>query len=169
MNIIVAVNADWGIGHDGKQVVVLPEDRKFFREKTTGGTIITGRKTFEDFPGILPNRKNIILTRDENFSHESLIICRSVEEVLEIVKDDDPNMVFVVGGGSIYNQFLPLCSKAYITKLDIVPHSDTYFPNLDELENWSVDHEMSSGESGAVKYALYLYINNDLAQKPNDD
>jgi len=160
MNVIVAVNSDWGIGLEGRQVVVLPEDRKFFKEMTTGGVIIAGRKTFEDFPnGALPNRKNIILTRDKSFSAKGVTVLHSVEEVLAEVAKEDSDKVFVAGGGAIYEQFLPYCSTAYITKLEANPKSDTYFPNLDELENWSQEREMGSGESNGVKYSVYIYKN----------
>jgi len=158
MNVIVAVNSDWGIGFGGRQVVVLSEDRKFFKEMTTGGVVIAGRKTFEEFPGgALPNRKNIILTRDKSFIAEDVTVLHSVDEVLAEVSKEDSDKVFVAGGGAIYEQFLTYCSTAYITKLEAAPQSDTYFPNLDELESWSLERKMRAGESEGVKYAVYIY------------
>ena len=162
MNVIVAVNSDWGIGFDGKQSIVLPEDRRFFRETTSGGVIIAGRKTFEDFPGPLPNRKNIVLTRDKYFSAEGVTVLHSIEEVLEAVADADPEKVFIAGGGGIYEQFLPLCGRAYVTKLSAAPESDTFFPNLDELKNWSQECKIVSGESGGIKYSFYTYKNRGI-------
>ena len=158
MRTIVAVNADWGIGHDGKQPVALPEDRKFFKEMTTGGVIIAGRKTFEDFPsGALPNRKNIILTKDKTFYADGITILHSIEEVLAEVSAEDPEKVFVAGGGTVYEQFLPYCDCAFVTKLQAMPPSDTYFANLDELDNWSLECEISSGDSSGIKYTVCLY------------
>ena len=158
MSVIVAVNSDWGIGKDGRQAVILPEDRKFFRKKTTGGVVIAGRKTFEDFPGPLPDRKNIILTRDKLFKSEGVTVLHSVEDVLEEVKNEDPDKVFVVGGGTIYEQFLPFCGKAFVTKLDINLESDTFFPNLDELGSWSEERQTEANESNGIKYTICTYV-----------
>ena len=166
MNVIVAVNSDWGIGFGGRQVVVLSEDRKFFKEMTTGGVVIAGRKTFEEFPGgALPNRKNIILTRDKSFIAEGITVLHSVDEVLAEVSKEDSDKVFVAGGGAIYEQFLTYCSTAYITKLEAAPQSDTYFPNLDELENWSKERELESGESNGVKYTVCIYKNTSQLER----
>ncbi|MCL2226892.1 MAG: dihydrofolate reductase [Oscillospiraceae bacterium] len=159
MNVIVAVNADWGIGFGGKQPIVLPEDRKFFRERTTGGVIIAGRNTFEDFPGVLPERKNIILTRDKSFKADGATVLHAIEEVLSEIAGTDPSKVFVVGGGNIYSQFLPLCKTAYVTKIEAAPQSDTYFPNLDILPSWALVHvgERKESAEGNMKYSLSVY------------
>ncbi|MCL2392489.1 MAG: dihydrofolate reductase [Oscillospiraceae bacterium] len=160
MNIIVVVNSDWGIGCEGKQAIILPEDRRFFRETTDGGTIIAGRKTYEDFPGPLPNRKNIILTRDKDFKPEGVIVKRSLEGVLEEIANEDKSDVFIVGGGEIYKLFLPLCDYAYVTKIEAAPKSDTYFPNLDSLPNWKIEEQsgIQTSETG-VKYEIIIYKN----------
>lgn len=159
MNIIVAVNSDWGIGCDGTQVITLPEDRRFFKEKTTSGTVIAGRKTFEDFPGALPDRKNIVLTKDKTFHAKGVTVLHSIEEVLEEIKNEDPDKVFVAGGGNIYKQLLPLCDTAFVTKLEVTPPSDTYFPNLDKLQNWSLQRQSEPKESSGIKYTINIYRN----------
>ena len=164
MNIIVAVNSDWGIGFEGKQSVVLSEDRRFFRDKTIGGVIIAGRKTFEDFPGPLPKRKNILLTREKLKKIDGVTIVHSIQEVFDETENENPSKVFVVGGGEIYRQFLPYCTKAYVTKLEAESKSDTYFENLDELESWSLDENMRSGESDGVKYVIAVYTNNNTLE-----
>jgi len=158
MNIIVAVYSDWGIGYNGKQTIVLPEDRKLFREITDGGVVIAGRKTFEELRRPLPNRRNIVLTRDRAFSSDGAEVVYSVDEVLAAVASVDPGRVFVIGGGEIYRLFIPLCNLAYVTKIDATPLSDTFFPNLDGLPDWSIlsEIEIRNTEFG-MKYAQYVY------------
>jgi len=157
MKAIVAVNEDWGIGCSGKQSIVLPEDRRFFRETTTGGTIIAGRKTFEDFPGVLTDRKNIILTGDTAFKADGAVVLHSFGDVISEISADDPDNVFVVGGGSIYKLFLPLCTAVYLTKIHATPPSDTYFPNLDTMPEWTLESQSETKKSNGFKYTICVY------------
>ena len=136
MNIIVAVYNDWGIGYNGTQTIVIPEDRRHFKEITYGGVVIAGRKTFEDIRAPLPGRKNIILTRDRHFKIPGAVIAHSIDETLALIADEDPDRVFVIGGGSVYKMFLPLCAYAFVTKIGASPLSDTFFPDLDALPEW---------------------------------
>ena len=160
MNIIVAVNSDWGIGYNNTQSVVLPEDRQNFQKITRDGLVIVGRKTFEEFGRPLPNRKNVILTHDWEFRVTGAVVAHSIDEVLATVADEEADKVFVIGGGSVYTQLLPMCSCAYITKIESAPLSDTYFPNLDEMSNWSLESNGDTFESGGVRYSFNLYKNN---------
>ncbi|MCL2045034.1 MAG: dihydrofolate reductase [Oscillospiraceae bacterium] len=162
MNAIVAVNSDWGIGYNNTQSIVIDEDRKFFKTTTDGGTVIVGRTTFEDFGSPLPNRRNIVMTRDEDFTAEGIFVAHTIDEVLALVANDDPDKVFVIGGGSIYNMFLHLCSYAYITKIDAAPLSNVFFPNLDELPDWTVDIKGETLESVGVKYSFDRYVNTSI-------
>ena len=108
MDIVVAVDMNWGIGLNGTQTLVIPEDRKYFRELTKNSTVILGRRTLMDFPNAkpLPKRRNIILTTDKDFSVDGGEVAHSVEEAVELCKNDE--QVFIIGGASIYRQFLPL-------------------------------------------------------------
>jgi len=160
MNIIAAVYSDWGIGFNGAQPLVIPEDRKNFAKLTKSGVIIAGRKTYQSFQNHqsqdagdeafanigspLPGRKNVVLTRDKNFIANGAYVAHSIEEVLDEIADCDTDKVFVVGGGDIYRQFLQFCTNAYITKIAATPMSDTFFPNLDKLPKWSSVHESQS-------------------------
>ena len=157
METIVAVFDDWGIGKDGTQQVALSADRKFFRETTRGAAVIAGRRTVGDFPGQkpLPGRLNVILTR-QGGDYPGFTVCASPEEAMEQVKDQQ--RVFVIGGGSIYRQMLPLCDRAYITKIHLTPESDTYFPDLDEDEAWEMTEVLQTGEEDGVSYEMYLYV-----------
>ena len=156
MEIIVAVYEDWGIGRDGTQPVALSADRKFFRETTRGATVIAGRKTVADFPGQkpLPGRTNIVLTR-QDIQIPGFTVCHSPEEAARAASRAEK--VFVIGGGSIYRQMLPMCDKAYITKVHCKIQSDTFFPNLDEDPQWEMKAVLQSGEEDGIFYEMCLY------------
>lgn len=156
MELIVAVYDDWGIGRDGTQPIALSADRKFFRETTRGAMVIAGRRTIGDFPGQkpLPGRVNVALTRSKA-EIPGFTVCASTEEAVELAKTAQRAMV--IGGGSIYKQLLPYCDTAYITKVHITPESDTFFPNLDETDDWYVDRMLMSGEENGIAYEMLLY------------
>ena len=139
MNIIVAVDKNWGIGKDNRLLVSIPADMKFFRTTTTGKVVVMGRKTLESFPGGQPlkNRTNIVLTRDVNYKVKDAVIVHSVEELLEELKKYYSEEVYVIGGDSVYSAMLDHCDTAYVTKIDFAYEADTWFPNLDEREDWS--------------------------------
>ena len=102
-----------------------------------------GRRTLESFPGGKPlkNRRNIVLTSDTSYQAEGAQIVHSVEEALELVKGEDTDRVFCIGGESVYRQFLPFCDTAYITKIDHAYEADAYFPDLDADPEWTVSEE----------------------------
>ena len=156
MELIVAVYDDWGIGVGGTQPVALSADRKFFRETTRGAMVIVGRRTIADFPGQkpLPGRVNVALTRTKQ-DIPGFTVCTSPDEAVELAKTADRAMV--IGGGSIYIQMLPLCDTAYVTKVHCTPQSDTFFPNLDEDENWHLAEILQSGEENGISYEMCLY------------
>lgn len=156
MELIVAVYDDWGIGRDGTQPVALSADRKFFRETTRGAAVIVGRRTVEDFPGKkpLPGRVNIMLTKTVQEA-PGFAIAASPEEAVALSRD--AQRVMVIGGGSIYRQLLPLCDTAYVTKVHTVVDSDTFFPNLDADESWTLAEVLQSGEENGISYEMCLY------------
>ena len=143
MNLIVNVDSNWAIGYRGKLLVSIPEDMKFFRSETTGKVVVLGRKTLDTFPGGQPlkNRTNIILTRNLNYQVKGAIICHSVEEVLEELKKYNSEDVYIIGGDSIYKEFLPYCDVAHVTRTDHVYDADAWFPNLEEDPAWVLTGE----------------------------
>lgn len=143
MNIIVAVDKNWAIGSKGDQIVVIPFDRQLFREETTGKVVVMGRKTLKTFPSGLPlmNRTNIILSRDKSFTMKDAIVTHSVEETLEVLKQYNSEDIYIVGGESIYEAFLPYCDTAHVTKIDYAYEADTHFPNLDNMSEWVITEE----------------------------
>ena len=160
MELIVAVYDDWGIGCCGTQPIALSADRKFFRETTKGAMVIAGRKTIGDFPGKkpLPGRVNVALTRTMQ-EIPGFTVCTSTEEAAELAKS--AQRCFVIGGGSVYRQMLPYCDAAYITKVHTTVGCDTYFPNLDEMEEWYVAENLLSGEENGIGYEMLLYKRKD--------
>lgn len=140
MNLIVAVDKNWAIGLKNKLLVSIPADMKFFRETTMGKVVVMGRKTLESFPGGQPLKKrtNIVLTSDKNYQVKDAIVVNTMEALLEELKNYDEEEIYVIGGESIYRQLLPYCKLAHVTKIDHAYEADTYFPNLDEMEDWEV-------------------------------
>ena len=140
MNLIVAVDKNWAIGKGNQLLVSIPQDMKFFRETTIGKVVVMGRKTLETFPGGQPLKKrvNIVITRDKDYKVNDAIIVHSVEEALEELKKYDEEDIYVIGGESIYRQMLPYCTLAHVTKINHAYEADTYFPNLDEKDEWVV-------------------------------
>ena len=156
MDAIVAIYDDWGIGAKGTQPIAVSADRKFFRNTTKGATVIVGRKTLQDFPGgrPLPNRRNILLSR-QDLAVEGMELAHSPEEAVMLAQGDEK--VFVIGGGSVYEQMLPLCQRVYVTKVHVIPDCDTFFPNLDEDPQWKLTEVLERGEEYGVRYEMCLY------------
>lgn len=162
MDLVVAVYDNWGIGADGTQPIALSADRKFFREITRGAMVIVGRRTVADFPGgkPLPGRVNIMLTRTMP-EMPGFTVVTSPEEAFSLARQAEKAMV--IGGGSIYRQMLPLCDRAYVTKVHVCPQSDTFFPNLDEAEDWVLSEILQSGEENGITYEICLYTRKGTA------
>lgn len=158
MNAIVVVDKNWAIGKDGDLLVHLPGDLKYYKEKTTGNVIVVGRKTLESFPGgkPLPNRTNVVITRNPDYEAKGCILCRSKEEVLEKISKYDSEKVFIAGGAEIYKEFMEECHEFYVTKIDESFEADRYFPDLDEL-GFVVTWESPIHEEKGITYRFLKY------------
>lgn len=156
MDAIVAVYSDWGIGCDGTQPVVLKADRVHFRELTQGAAVIVGRKTLGDFPGGKPlkNRHNIVVSR-QSIEIEGAELVHSVEEAVAAAEKHE--RCLVIGGASVYKQFYPHLSRVFITKIDLAPHSDSFFPNLDEDPDWRCTEQTEWMEEEGLRYCFCTY------------
>lgn len=161
MNLIAAVDENYGIGRDNKLLAHIPADMAYFREKTMGKIIVMGSSTYLSFPKRpLPNRENLVLTsRPENYPEVKCFT--SVCEFFEYIKGKDDE-VFVCGGSTVYLQLLPYCKKAYITHIHKAFEADTFFPKLDELENWRKTEESEQIESGGVEITFAVYENSEI-------
>ncbi len=164
MNIIVAVSKNWGIGKGGDLLFSIPEDMKFFRETTMGKVIVIGRKTLESFPGKkpLPKRENIVLSRNREYNPQGVRMCRTVEELLEVVKDYPGEDVFICGGAEIYKLLLPYCRKAYITRVDAKADADSFMPDISAMPNWQLIEQSEVMESNGYKFTFNTYENNSV-------
>lgn len=224
MNIIACVNNSWGIGNKGDLLFKIPQDMRFFKDKTYGKTVIYGRKTMEGFPGGKPlvGRKNIVITSelshlDKNVEHSAhifgsiikfkvpkdtvpsggklvnsniplivvrdqtcddpeiypklsartnLFAAKSIKDAITManILEIDTRNVFICGGASIYEQFLPFCEYAYITKVDSDKEADAFMPNLDKMDNWEYMSEgftnHDDGENVNFK-TMCIYRNKD--------
>lgn len=139
MQIIAAVDRHWAIGRKGQMLVAIPADQKLFRQETLGKVVVMGRKTLEALPGKRPldGRTNLVLTRDKNFTVKGADVVHSMEEALSELSRYRDGDIFIIGGQSIYEQFLPYCTEAHITFIDYEYQADTYMVNL-EKEGWKV-------------------------------
>lgn len=159
MNVIVAVDKNWGIGKNNQLLVSIPSDMKFFRETTNGHVVVMGRKTLESFPNGLPlkNRTNIVLTNNPDYRVKGAVICHTVDEVLEELKKYDEEEIYIIGGDSVYRQFLPYCKVAHVTKIDHVYEADSFFPNLDEMKEWVITGDSEEQTYFDLEYRSLRY------------
>ena len=161
MNAIAAVSTNWGLGRDNDLLFHISEDLKRFRAMTSGGTVIMGRKTLDSMPGgkALPKRRNIVITRDPAFVRENVEVAHSVEEALALVAQDEPEKVWVIGGGEIYKAMLPHCRVCYLTRVYAEPDCDVFFPDLDAMDDWRVLREEPILTDGELRYQFVDYVN----------
>ena len=129
MQMIVAVDENWAIGLNGGLLVRIPGDMEWFRKKTTGKVVVMGRKTLESLPGGQPlgKRTNIILSRDPKFQRKNAVTVPSFSQAMELLKQYDPEDIYVIGGESIYRQFLPYADTIHVTKIMYQYQADTFF------------------------------------------
>lgn len=156
---IVAVDNNWGIGFNGELLERIPDDLKRFKQLTDDSTVVMGRKTWDSLPKKpLPNRFNIIVTSQEVDDNDIDIKHSSMEEVKAFLELDLGIPVFIIGGGMIYRELLPYCQEVYVTKiLKDHDNADTYFPNLDEMEEWEQDESSETYNYNGVNYQYQHY------------
>lgn len=143
MKAILSADRNWGIGNGNKLLVSIPSDMKFFRQTTTGKVVVMGRKTLESFPNGQPlkNRTNIVLTENPDYSVKDAVIVHSKEELLKTLEQYDTENIYIIGGESVYRMMLPYCDTVLVTKIDRAFQADTFFPDLDEMEEWEMTEE----------------------------
>ena len=140
MKLILAVDKNWAIGQDNQMLYDLKKDLKHFKETTTGGLVIMGRKTFDSMGFALPNRENIILSRDENLKRDGALVFNDIKEINSYVENSDKE-AFVIGGSQICELFLDEIDEAIITKIDAESAADTYLHNFDEDPDFEIVEE----------------------------
>ena len=159
MNIIVAIADNYAIGKSGELLCYLPDDLKHFKALTTGATVVMGKKTFFSLPRRpLPNRRNIVLTRDVSFTHEGVDVAHSIEELTSMLTPEEK--VFIIGGGEVYRQFMPLAKELHITHIHHTwEDADTFFPEIDTSIWQRLNeefHEADEKHAYAFTFATYV-------------
>ena len=159
INIIVSIAKNNVIGKDNTLLWKQSADLKRFKKLTSGHPVIMGQKTYESIGKPLPDRTNIVLTEDPNFQAIGCYIAKSIEESMEIcIKYSYQDEIFIIGGGSIYRQFLPLADKLYVTIIDAEPDGDTYFPEIN-IDIWkpiySEQHFKDNDNQYGYTYLIY--------------
>ena len=158
LSLIVAISENNAIGKAGDLLCHLPNDLKHFKELTTGATVVMGKKTFLSLPRRpLPNRRNIVLTREASFAYENTEVAHSIEELQSMVQADEH--VFIIGGGEVYKQFMPWVDELQITHIHHTwEDADTFFPEID-LSTWQCvgkeRHEPDEKHKFAYTFATY--------------
>ncbi len=159
MNLIAAVDKRCAIANKGQLLVSIPGDQKLFREETLGKVVVMGRKTLESLPGGRPlyGRTTIVLSRDKSYQVKDAQVVHTLEEALRELEKYPSEDIFVAGGQEIYQQFLPYCQTAHITWIDYTYDADTYFPNLDEDEEWELAAESEEQTYFNICYEFRMY------------
>lgn len=153
ISLILSVGKNNEIGRGNDLIWHFHADMKFFRETTTGSTVIMGRKTFESLPKVLPNRRNIVISSDKNLKIEGAEVVHSVSEALKAAENDN---VFIIGGGHVYNEFLPLADRIYLTEIDAeCPDADTFFPKFDK--SLYTREVVGENEENGIKFFHVIY------------
>ena len=146
ISLIVAMDDHQGIGKDNDLMWHLPADMRFFKETTTGHIVVMGRKNYESIPEKfrpLPNRENVVLTRNTNFEAPGCLVFHDVDALLAHYKEESDRHLFIIGGGEIYNMALAtqMVQEMYITHVHQTYHADTFFPSINPSE-WEVSNLM---------------------------
>lgn len=159
MNIIVAVDEKWGIGCDNDLLASIPGDMQYFKEKTTDGVVVMGRRTLESLPKQrgLPKRINCVLTSNEDFEAERCIAVHSEEELFKELEQYDPEHVFIIGGESIYRKFYKYCDKCFVTKMHADLHADKFMVNLDEDDDFKETWKSEMHSENGIDYEFTMY------------
>lgn len=154
ISIIAAIDSQRGLGKDNKLLWHIPEDLKRFKELTTGHPVIMGRKTFESIGRVLPNRTNIVVTQNPDFSFEGVKAVSSIDEAIEEAgRALGSEEIFVIGGGQIYAQAISKADRLYLTLVEGDFGADVFFPDYSEFTNIISEQK---GETGDLKYTFLI-------------
>ncbi len=157
LSIIAAVDKNNAIGYRNNLLCYLPADLKHFKQLTTGHSIVMGRKTFESLPkGALPNRKNIVLSKNRDFHCENCTIIRSIDELFKLQHDNEE--IFIIGGAQIYELFIDKAYKLYLTHIHHEFEADTFFPEFNK-ENWEIieKNDFEADDKNKFSFSFITY------------
>lgn len=152
ISLIAAIDENRAIGKDNKLIWDLPSDLRRFKQITTGHPIVMGRKTFESIGRPLPNRTNIIITRDQNYSAPGSVVTHSLEEALKKAREVEQQEIFIIGGGQIFEQAIGRADKLYLTVVQGTHDADSFFPD------YSIFTKVLKKESGSENGLNFTYL-----------
>lgn len=156
--MLVAADEANGIGVNNQLLCHLPADLKYFKQVTTGHCIAMGRKTYDSIGKPLPNRTNIVITRNKDLVIEGCIMVNSIEEAIELAKTKNETELVIIGGGVIFEGALPLAGKVYLTRIHHIFNADTFFPVLDEKVFTQTKNEYhEADEKNAYPFSFQVY------------
>lgn len=169
ISLVVAMDENNLIGYNNDLPWKLPNDLKFLKELTTGGTLVMGRKNHESFGRPLPNRRNIILTRNKDYASKGCEVFHTKDEIFEAIKND--GNIFIFGGSEIYSLFLPHVKTLYLTRIHHKFYGDTYFPEIDLENDWSLvtSKEGTLDTLNIWEHTFYTYTNNKFSKVISPD
>lgn len=157
-SIICAIGENRAIGKNNQLLWHIPEDFKYFKEKTSGHVIIMGQKTYESIGKPLPNRTTIVITNNQNFKADGVIAAYSIEEAMDAAKKLEKEEVFICGGGSIYAQMIKYADKLHLTIVEENFEADTFFP---EYSDFTKIVSQKNGQDENFKYKFLELIRNE--------
>ena len=153
VSMIAAVGKNNELGKNNSLIWYLPDDLKFFKSTTMGKSIIMGRKTFESLPKALPGRKNIVITRNKDYDKEGACVTSDIQSALKLSETEE---VFIIGGETIYKEYLEIADKIYLTEIDAEDsEADAFFPEFDK-EKYTREVLMEN-ENNGIKFSHVLY------------
>lgn len=158
ISLIVAASENNAIGKNNQLLWNLPNDMRFFKNKTWGMTVIMGRKTYESFDKILPGRTNIVITRQENWKAADAWVAKDLNDALKQAATTHCKEIFIIGGGEIYKQSMNVADRIYMTRVHATLEGDTYFPEIDET-TWELveNTDMPIDEKHAYAYSFQTW------------
>lgn len=152
ISIIAAIGKNRELGKDNRLLWNIPEDMQRFKKLTSNHAVIMGQKTFESIGKSLPNRTNIVLSRDPDFAPADCVIVDSIDQAIDEAKKVENNEIFFIGGGSVYEQALSLANKLYLTLIDDAQEADTFFP---DYSTFAKKRKVGGGNSNGIKFEFW--------------
>jgi len=157
ISLVVAASENNVIGKNNKLLWTLPNDMKFFKNVTWAMPVIMGRKTFESLGKPLTGRTNIVITRQADWKKEGTIVVKSLDEAIKQAADTDAKEAFVIGGGEIYKEAIPIADRVYITRVHTTVEGDTSFPELED-KDWKLFSSMDFDADAKHAYAYTFQV-----------
>lgn len=157
ISLLVAASENNAIGKDGKLLWNLPNDLKYFKNLTWAMVVVMGRKTYEAIDKPLPGRVNIVITRKPDWRRDGVQVAKDINEALILADATNCKEIFVIGGGEIYKEFMPMADRIYITRVHAEFDADTFFP-LIPLDNWTLDSSKKYKADDRHKYSYTFEI-----------